>query len=70
MERVFAAQLSANPIILNLAQHQVQYNGYWTEPHASVSRDFSRVLYNSNLGTASDIDVDVYMIHIPVSAIP
>jgi len=26
--------------------------------------------YNSNWGTTSDTDVDAYMIHIPVSAIP
>lgn len=60
--RVMAVELKAAPTIINLAHHHVQYNGYWTEPHASVNRDFTRMLFNSNWGTSSDLDVDAYMI--------
>ena len=68
-EKVFALELAPNPRIVNLAQHHVQYAGYWTEPHASVSRDFTRVLFNSNWGTASDTDVDAYLVALPPEAL-
>lgn len=60
--RVLAVELKANPTVINLAHHHVAWNGYWTEPHATVSRDFSRVLFNSNWGSASDMDVDAYLV--------
>lgn len=64
-ERVMAVELKANPRIINLAHHHTRYNGYWTEPHASVSRDFTHVLFSSNWGTSSDLDVDAFMIRLP-----
>jgi hypothetical protein len=62
--RVLAVELKPNPIIINLAHHHVTWNGYWTEPHATVSRDFSRVLFNSNWGSPSDMDVDAYLVNL------
>jgi len=64
-ERVMAVQLKANPRVINLAHHHSKYNGYWTEPHASVSRDFTHVLFTSNWGTSSDLDVDAFMLRLP-----
>lgn len=64
-ERIMAVELAANPTIIHLAHHQSRFNDYWTEPHASVSRDFSRVLFTSNWGTTSSEDVDAYMIQVP-----
>ncbi|MBL8298399.1 MAG: hypothetical protein JNN30_08640 [Rhodanobacteraceae bacterium] len=64
-ERVMAVELSPAPSIINLAHHHSAANGYWTEPHASVSRDFSRVLFTSNWGSTSDTDVDAYMVQVP-----
>lgn len=64
-ERVMAVELKANPRIINLAHHHTKYNGYWTEPHASVSRDFTHVLFSSNWGTSSDLDVDAFMVRLP-----
>ena len=32
-------------------------NGYWTEPHASVNRDFTRVAYTSNWDVSTGTDV-------------
>ena len=64
-QRVMAVELKANPTIINLAHHHGQYNAYWTEPHATVNRDFTKVLFNSNWGTTSDLDVDAYMVRLP-----
>ena len=64
-ERVMAVELKANPRIINLAHHHSRYNGYWTEPHASVSRDFTHVLFTSNWGSSSDLDVDAFMLRLP-----
>src|SRR3546814_15800194 len=64
-ERIMAIELKANPRIINLAHHHSNYNGYWTEPHASVSRDFTHVLFSSNWGTSSDLDVAAFMIRLP-----
>jgi len=48
MDKIYAVELTANPRILQIAHHQSRYSGYWTEPHASVSRDFTRILWSSN----------------------
>ena len=64
-EKIMAVELKANPTIINLANHQSIYNEYWTEPHATVSRDFSRVLFTSNWGVNSSLDVDAYMLRLP-----
>jgi hypothetical protein len=60
--RVMAVELKPNPTVVNLAHHHASWNGYWTEPHATVSRDFTRVLFNSNWGSPSNMDVDAYLI--------
>jgi hypothetical protein len=64
MNKLFAVELAPNPRILQIGHHQSRFNGYWTEPHASVNRDFTRVLWTSNWGTTSSTDVDAYMIHL------
>lgn len=68
--RLFAVELKARPRIVHLAHHHSRYAKYWTEPHASVNRDFTRLLFNSNWGTASETDVDAYMVVPAASAIP
>ncbi|RZA20215.1 MAG: hypothetical protein EOP93_06555 [Lysobacteraceae bacterium] len=67
--RVMAVELKANPTIINLAHHHARYDGYWTEPQATVNRDFTRVLFNSNWGTNSKLDVDAFMIRLPANMI-
>lgn len=67
--KVFAVSLTANPAIYTLAHHHAVANGYWTEPHATVARDFTRVLFNSNWDVNSDTDVDAYMIEVPPGAL-
>ncbi|MDQ1831183.1 hypothetical protein [Massilia scottii] len=67
--KMFLVQLAANPVTYNLGFSRVSSNGYWSEPHASVNRDLTKVLFNSNWGTSSDTDVDAYMIEVPASAV-
>lgn len=59
--RVMAVQLQANPAVLGIAHHRSTVASYFGEPHASVSRDFSHVVFNSDWG-AGNTDIDVYMI--------
>jgi hypothetical protein len=61
-ERVIAVQMKASPRVVSLVHHRTYINGYWTQPHATMSRDFSRVLYNSNWGSTSSMDVDAYLV--------
>jgi hypothetical protein len=67
--KVMAVEMKANPRIVNLAHHHSVPNGYWTEPHATVNRDFTKVLFNSNWDINSDSDVDTYLIQIPRSTL-
>lgn len=67
--KVFAVSLASNPTIYTLAHHHSVHNGYWTEPQATVSRDFTKVLFNSNWDVSSATDVDAYMVEIPAGAL-
>ena len=69
-QKIYAVELKENPRILNIAHHHVESNGYWTEPHASVNRDFTRILFNSNWETGEANDVDAYMVVLATHAIP
>ncbi|MBD9392330.1 carbohydrate-binding domain-containing protein [Acidovorax sp. ACV01] len=63
--KLMAVELKANPQVHTLAFTRVTSNEYWSEPHASVNRDFTKVLFNSNWNTGSATDVDAYMVQIP-----
>lgn len=66
-EKLFVLELAPNPRRLQLAHHRSTNIDYWAEPHATASRDFSRVLYNSNwnASAANTDDVDAYLIELP-----
>jgi hypothetical protein len=73
--KVFAVQMAASPIIYNLADTRTtskQTDGYFSEPMASVSRDFTRVVWNSNWNAsdANALDVDTYVVQIKPSMLP
>jgi len=68
--KLFAVELKSGGRILNIGHHQARLNGYFTEPQASVNRDFTRVIWASNFGTTSDTDIDAYMMYLPPSAVP
>lgn len=64
-DKIFAVSLDATAKILNIAHHHSVFDGYWTEPHATVNSDFTRVLFNSNWLNKSPNDVDAYIIELP-----
>jgi hypothetical protein len=63
--KVFAVELNARPRIVHLAHHHAVHDEYFTEPHAAVNRDFTRVVFNSNWDVRSKTDVDTYLIELP-----
>ena len=78
-DKIFAMELKASPKVYELAfTHRVAPNdelgqsgadAYWTEPHATVNRDFTRISFNSNWGNRAGADVDAYMIELPSNAL-
>ncbi len=67
---VFAVELKPNGRVVRLAHHHSLYNprmehDYWAEPHATVNRDFTKILFTSNWGRSGTEDVDMYMIKLP-----
>ena len=69
-DKLFAIEIAPNPRVYNLAYHRVYSDGYWTEPHSSPNRDFTRLMFNTNWGNESSTDVDDYMIELPQNALP
>ena len=63
--KVFVVELKENPRILQIAHHQAQENGFWTEPHATVNRDFTQLFFASNWGTPSTTEIESYRIRMP-----
>lgn len=68
-EKVFALQLAANPKVYELAfHHSLRGDEYFAEPHAAVSRDFSRILFSSNWDKSGSSDIEAYMLALPAGA--
>jgi hypothetical protein len=63
--KVFAIELKERPRVINLAHHHVVHDEYFTEPHASVNRDFTRVVFGSNWDVQTKTDIDTYLIELP-----
>ncbi len=63
-EKVMAVEIAGEKRIVNLAHTQNCGEEYWTEPHASVNRDFTRIYFNSDAGSCG-IDAEVYEISVP-----
>ena len=70
--KIYAVELKASPRVYALAytRRAESAGGYWSEPHATVSRDFTRIAFNSNWAVADANNIDTYIIHIPSSALP
>ncbi len=62
--KVFAVELVSEGQIVNLAHTYNCGNQYWTETHAVVNRDFSRVYFNSDSGSCGQ-DAEVFRIDVP-----
>lgn len=68
--KIMAVELKKDPRILNIAHTYSLTNSYFSEPHAAVNRDFTKIVFNSNWGTGLDTDIDAYMISLPAGAVP
>ena len=68
--KIFAIELKANGRVYPIAYTRANVGEYFAEPHATVSRDFTRILFNSNWGSSDVLDLDAYMIRLPVTALP
>lgn len=64
-EKVFALELTEDSRLLNLAHTYNAGTNYWTETHAVVNRDFTRVYFNSD-GGSGGIDAEVYELTLPM----
>jgi hypothetical protein len=69
-DQVFAIELKLNGRIVRLAHtHSIvdesQEHDYWAEPHASVNRDFTRILFTSNWSRSGTEEVEMFMIILP-----
>lgn len=66
--KIMAVELKQNPSIYIISNTFNKDAGYWTEPHAVVNRDFTRILFNSNWGSG-DEDIDAYSIVLPSTSL-
>jgi hypothetical protein len=66
--KIFAVELKQNPEIYNITHTYNITSGYWSEPHAVVNRDFTKVVFNSNWLKPGE-DIDIYMIELPDNAL-
>ena len=67
-EEIFMAKLDVNPVIVRLAKHRSNPADYWAQPHATISRDATKVIWGSNWGSPV-LDLDTYMITLPPVAL-
>jgi WD40 repeat protein len=71
MEKIFAMELAKEPRIYPIASHHSDVGGeYFAEPHATVNRDFTRILFNSNWGKKASRDIDAYLVRLAPNAFP
>ncbi|HEX7046981.1 MAG TPA: hypothetical protein VF275_05370 [Gammaproteobacteria bacterium] len=68
--KLMAVELKEDPRILNIANIVTKARTYFSEPHATVNRDFTRIVFNANWGTGKDTDIDAYIAFLSPSAIP
>jgi len=77
-DQVFAVELVEGGRVVRLAHTHSIYDenmekDYWAEPHASVNRDFTQIVFTSNWGRSGTEEVDMYLIKLPpnwVSTLP
>jgi len=69
-DQVFAIELKSDGRVVRLVHTHSVYaenveKDYWAEPHASVNRDFTRILFTSNWGRTGTEEVEMFMIQLP-----
>jgi hypothetical protein len=70
-DQIFALEIKPSGHVVRLAHtHSLvdenQEHDYWAEPHATVSPDFSRILFTSNWGRSGTGEVETYLIELPM----
>lgn len=63
-DKIMAVELDGDHRVLNLAHAYNCGDDYWTETHAVVNRDFTRIYFNSDGGSCG-IDAEVYQLKVP-----
>lgn len=69
--KMFAVSLEARPRIRPIAHTDATlaaapgFDAYWTEPHATVNADFTRMLFNSTWNSSNAYDVETYLTALP-----
>ena len=69
-DQVFAIELKPKGRVVRLTHtHSVydekQEQDYWAEPHVSVNRDLTRILFTTNWGRSGTAEVEVFLIELP-----
>ncbi len=69
-DQIFALELLEAGRVIRLAHTHSIYDesiehDYWAEPHASVNRDFTQIVFTSNWGRSGSEQVDMYVIKLP-----
>ena len=69
-DQVFAVELKAGGRVVRLAHTHSLVNDeveldYWAEPHASVNRDLTRILFTTNWGRSGTGQVEMFLIALP-----
>lgn len=69
-DQVFAIELRPSGRVARLAHTRSLVNprmehDYWAEPHATVNRDFTRVLFTTNWGLSGSEQVETMLIELP-----
>lgn len=69
-DQVFALELKKGGRVVRLAHTHSIVNSkmehdYWAEPHATVNRDFTRVLFTTNWGRSGTEQVETMLIDLP-----
>ncbi len=70
VQKLMAVEMKAAPRILNIAHSYNTVETYFSETHAAVNRDFTKVMFNSNWQTANVGNTDAYMVSLPDNAVP
>jgi hypothetical protein len=69
-DKVVAVELAPSPKIYNLAHTHYGDGGYFAETQATVSADFSKVLFVSTWESTDVADVASYLVRVPACALP
>ncbi|MGB4860576.1 MAG: hypothetical protein WBP11_14785, partial [Dokdonella sp.] len=68
-DKVFAMSLSEEAKVYQIAEHHSVWDpsttSYWFEPQATVSRDMTRVFYNSSWTSHDERDIEAFLVQLP-----